>query len=1825
MRILTFLMLAIVVGAGQMWAETDEPSNIKRGTITGGFIEFYADEACTSDFEGDVAANATVYVKATPEIGNTAIGVIFTAKKGISTDAMQAPRRSAEGPGIADDITVSAVTGKPGIYSFTMPNAENTNVTVNATFATPAQQLVSYVDESYETKEVNAYVLDETMHVLPAGFYVVPVEGLSLDHGISSNSSSGSVAIIIPDGLTLSVNGSFGMGCSLSFFGQTNATGKLTINTTTDGTNLGGRLTVAHVDITSDGGSLGGSNGCIFAGHQTKGNTVTVRSDGNSIRGGNKDVTIKYCNVDLVSESGSCIASCPSGLTVTGLADGSNMLKLCSKSGAIHSANNITIKYCDVDIINESNIAVTCPNGVTIEGVATGDKVNTVIVRSAGDCIGTSNNPVTISYCNVEMTGTTQTDNVYDACGSSGITTSGGVVITGRTDVTNTLKVRCGGNTTSSCYGISGGNNPVIISHYNVDIVNEKGYGISTAYDVTITGGQVEITGGTNGKGIHSAIGNITYTWVSTTDYIKASSYYLNSSKAVVFADGQRFVAYNMANANDISATAIVSGTVNDVTVLAGKTLRPLDGNYVSVNAADFTFSGSTSTTSPFTITTGEGENETTTHYYICKKDDPVTLSYAGSDFVMLSGLPEGTTLAAVEGQPMQRSFTMPAGDVVLTTTSVTGLTATLATYDGTALTPEIKQGDDVFDAANYAIAYQLGDDAVTEAKNVNTYTCTLTGLGQYFGTTTVSFTIVKADYDVTDITKYVPQYKPGNYTFALPALPDGAAYSFTKTDEGGIIASHAYDTEHNTLTVATNSGTTSGTAATIAVAATGATNYNDYNFKVNVIVSEYTTAYGWPEQTNIYLIGNDWAFYKRDQVERAYHDNELVWSADGITLNTSLITIQNGETVSDIGYTAKVGETVLTAGENTLVLAPGAYRLEITGDDGKLDDWVDFKVIKLVEDENFVFNVSNARTTAPEEAQEKGLRVDKGGSIGECTANAQVTYNEEDVTNSENMTLWYRGTGFGYDDDELYQNTTYRTPARGMTGFHTTFTVGNGGNSTLRVYNVINGSASLDGVSQINTVCGKLVWHGEGEEIKQKLDLDDLPVSSGIDGGYVYYVGTDCPDFYLKEDGKVYYKDKTGEHLEAENKTYTDGKDIFYAGGETIFEYTDLISYGFYSFTLDDDAPAPLCENRKALGDIIGYCHCPKDANGNCTECFSQNGNTITICGETIEMGPYIVVGTNFILTGNRAIYNMVPDESITVKPASFSTTIDGSTITFCGYSIDAGDRPIIKGDISLDATYIGRNLYVPCAYARYETAPYCYAIARRDIDLEVRRSVVSVDCKSEYKSGEDVDIEISSCSYRYPDDTKTYHGSTGDISVFLNNVYYTTLRASNSHDLSFDDLPAGTYKLEVVLAGDQGFRGASTTITFKVVRTNSKVTLTGKQNTAGEAFASGANIEYDPENPIVINAVNDQAVSDTYWKWQLSNTSDAGVVELGETVNNSESNGVNSEDISLNTVGLGTVTLKARFSGNELYAPATGAITFTVVPKNVTSPIIELVDQSTIYYDGTAKEPAVKVYYAEGKEIPADQYDVTYDNNTNVSSTNSKAKIIVKSKTGALYTIDAEKEFEIQETIVLFAANSTNLWATFCSQNEYEVPEGCTAYTIGSISGSTVMLSDALTTVPAYTPVLIQRDANVTLPVTAIYKAAGSAPASGYDAQTGLAATPGTAFTFYGNCLRSDVSADDFKDYYNEGQTYLLFDGKFILADENGGLGAHKCLLVLNGTNNAPVLSIGETTNLVSIDNGQLTIDNDVWYTLDGRKLNGKPTKKGLYIHNGRKVVIK
>ncbi|SFO70167.1 hypothetical protein [Prevotella sp. tf2-5] len=49
------------------------------------------------------------------------------------------------------------------------------------------------------------------------------------------------------------------------------------------------------------------------------------------------------------------------------------------------------------------------------------------------------------------------------------------------------------------------------------------------------------------------------------------------------------------------------------------------------------------------------------------------------------------------------------------------------------------------------------------------------------------------------------------------------------------------------------------------------------------------------------------------------------------------------------------------------------------------------------------------------------------------------------------------------------------------------------------------------------------------------------------------------------------------------------------------------------------------------------------------------------------------------------------------------------------------------------------------------------------------------------------------------------------------------------------------------------------------------------------------------------------------------------------------------------------------------------------------------------------------------------------------------------------------------------------------------------------------------------------------------------------------------------------------------------------------------------------------GETTSIGEIDTKTGDVTFDGWYTIDGVRLSGKPSKSGLYINNGRKVIIK
>ena len=56
--------------------------------------------------------------------------------------------------------------------------------------------------------------------------------------------------------------------------------------------------------------------------------------------------------------------------------------------------------------------------------------------------------------------------------------------------------------------------------------------------------------------------------------------------------------------------------------------------------------------------------------------------------------------------------------------------------------------------------------------------------------------------------------------------------------------------------------------------------------------------------------------------------------------------------------------------------------------------------------------------------------------------------------------------------------------------------------------------------------------------------------------------------------------------------------------------------------------------------------------------------------------------------------------------------------------------------------------------------------------------------------------------------------------------------------------------------------------------------------------------------------------------------------------------------------------------------------------------------------------------------------------------------------------------------------------------------------------------------------------------------------------------------------------------------------------------------------------VVDYGEeeiATEIISMEDGRSQMEDDSWYTLSGIRLDGKPTEKGIYLFNGKKVVIK
>jgi hypothetical protein len=118
----------------------------------------------------------------------------------------------------------------------------------------------------------------------------------------------------------------------------------------------------------------------------------------------------------------------------------------------------------------------------------------------------------------------------------------------------------------------------------------------------------------------------------------------------------------------------------------------------------------------------------------------------------------------------------------------------------------------------------------------------------------------------------------------------------------------------------------------------------------------------------------------------------------------------------------------------------------------------------------------------------------------------------------------------------------------------------------------------------------------------------------------------------------------------------------------------------------------------------------------------------------------------------------------------------------------------------------------------------------------------------------------------------------------------------------------------------------------------------------------------------------------------------------------------------------------------------------------------------------------------------------------------------------------------------------------------------------------------------------------------------------------------------------VTDDNKTDENGLYVELGQVYMLYNDVFYFTQAGyipvGGIYLDpKALVVVDEEEPAAPMKarlyIGqpddEATAIIPHLSPLTSQLSDAWYSLDGRRLSAKPARKGLYIHDGKKVVIK
>ena len=190
-------------------------------------------------------------------------------------------------------------------------------------------------------------------------------------------------------------------------------------------------------------------------------------------------------------------------------------------------------------------------------------------------------------------------------------------------------------------------------------------------------------------------------------------------------------------------------------------------------------------------------------------------------------------------------------------------------------------------------------------------------------------------------------------------------------------------------------------------------------------------------------------------------------------------------------------------------------------------------------------------------------------------------------------------------------------------------------------------------------------------------------------------------------------------------------------------------------------------------------------------------------------------------------------------------------------------------------------------------------------------------------------------------------------------------------------------------------------------------------------------------------------------------------------------------------------------------------------------------------------------------------------------------------------------------------FSMKDGQQWRTYYSKVGRTLPDGLKAYTIAGIGDAEVTTSEALDYIPAGQAVLIEnRD------------------------KTACTAEAETSLLPYAQqnvpvCLLT-TDEDNLLQWITEpmvvsaGDGYTLYKDEFVKVS-TGTLPAGVAFLPAQGVAASRLFIFNGEDEETAIDRVQEAEDNAQWYTLDGKKLSGKPSARGIYLRDGQKVMVK